>query len=168
VWAVKSKLLFEVSIAVGVNDVISLKEMLEINKNFQVAPEIKLNLAHNTEFYRVSLVADFYHQRDVKINYGKISTYLVSGSNTTKPQVYSIAPLKINETIQITKEFAINPQIRLTDTTSISIGSYTYTKEYQKLHPQIIGHFVAGQWALWEYNTTNGIDDVIGTQLMDH
>ena len=75
------------SMALGVNDVLSLREILDVDKNFQVAPEINLDLSHNIEFYRVSLVADFFHQKNLKFSSGMISAETGSGPDRMKSQV---------------------------------------------------------------------------------
>jgi hypothetical protein len=154
-------------IALGVHRITSIREILDIDKKFQVDPDIKISLQQHTEYYRVSLVADFFHQeKNIKFSYATIRSQLVSSQNAINPQIYSISPQRVDEQVQISKEFGINPQLQLSDVT-ISGVTYTNRKEYVKMHPQIVGHFSAGQTVSWEFMTTNGIDDIIGAQLVE-
>jgi hypothetical protein len=156
------------SITVGINEIFSLKELLDFDQNFKAAPQIRFDIERrDIEYYKVSLVVDFFHVKDIKFSYGKVDVELDSNSDEKKPQVHSIAPLKINEVVQINKEFALNPEVELVDVTTVSIGSYTSRKQYQKVHPLIIGHFHAGNKIKWELRTTEGINDIIGTQLFE-
>jgi hypothetical protein len=63
-------------------------------------------------------------------------------------------------------KYGINPQLQLTDI-SISGASYSHKKEYEKIHPQIVVHYRARQKVSWEFMTTDGIDDITGTQLVE-
>jgi len=123
-----------------VNEIFSIREILDFDKDFQVTPIIKLNLTQNIEFYRVALVADFFHEENCKFNFGTIQIDLISNPNLLGTQIYSISPLRVDEKVQVTKEYALSPELKFIDV-STSIGSYTYKKEYYKLHPQLIGHF---------------------------
>jgi hypothetical protein len=157
------------TIELGIQEIISLREILDVVKEFQVAPGIKLELNHGIEYYRVSLVVDFSHQEDeLRFTRALIEAEMVPSEipYTIKPLVYSIAPQTVEEKIKMSKEFAINPQLQLTDI-SISGAAYTHKKEYIKLHPKIVGHYSAGQNVWWEFNTTDGIDDIKGTQLVE-
>jgi hypothetical protein len=155
-----------VKVELGVNSIISVGEILRQSNDFEVTDDVKVEL-QSFDFYKVSLVSSFSHGNKLKFSSAQIGTNLVSNSSETKPYVYSISPVTVDEKVQITKGFIINPQIQLAEAVNVSGGSFTFEKKYIKLHPQIRGYYAAGQDARWEYLTTEGIDDIIGSQLVE-
>jgi len=157
------------TIEVGINDIVNIRELLEHNPSSQVTDAIKIKISQedNVEFYRVSIVSNFSHGQKLKYDYAVITVKLVSDFNEKGPIVYSVAPLQLNSSTKVTKRFAINPEIKLVEVVKGSIVSFTFEREYQKLHPYVIGHFEAGQAAYWEYKTTEAVDDIVGAQLLE-
>jgi hypothetical protein len=49
------------SITVGINEIFSLRELLDFDLNFKTAPQIRFDIEkRNIEYYRISLVVDFF------------------------------------------------------------------------------------------------------------
>jgi hypothetical protein len=160
----------ESKVSLFISDVINLNKMA---MNLELAPAIDQALTHKVEFYRVSLVADFYPSKNSKFKFGRINVELASHStsqmaaySTASPTIYSIAPLIVNSEAKITTQYAIDPEFKLTEANSVSVGSISQKKEYTKLHPSIIGHFDK-QTASWEFRTTNIMDSIEGVQLLE-
>jgi hypothetical protein len=83
-------------LALGIHGISNLREILQMDSTFKVAPEIKIDLKRNIEYYRVSLVTDFFHRsKDIKITYALLKVQLVSSSDTIKPEIYSISLLRV-------------------------------------------------------------------------
>jgi hypothetical protein len=84
------------SVAIGIHGISNLREILQMDSTFKVAPDIKIDLKRNIEYYRVSLVTDFFHRsKDIKITYALLKVQLVSSSDTIKPEIYSISLLRV-------------------------------------------------------------------------
>jgi hypothetical protein len=155
-------------VCVFVSSVVSLNKK---DVNLHLAPSIEQALTQNVDFYRVSLVADFYPAKNSKFVFAKINVELVSPLTTTysmaSTTTYSIAPLKVDSETKITTKYAIDPEFKLAETASISLGSVTQEKVYRKLHPYIIGHFDGKHTASWEFRTTDTIDNIEGVQFLE-
>jgi hypothetical protein len=72
----------------GIQGITSLREILDIVKDFEVAPEIKIDLKYGIEYYRVSLVGDFFHHtEELRFTYALVEAEMVSSEipNNVRP-----------------------------------------------------------------------------------
>ena len=159
-------------IKIGIVGIYDIREAVEGNptqgQGYKVSDDVMLELKSKFDFYKISLVSDFLHDTDdIKFKYGKITLELDSSPGQIKPYVYSIAPLKVDKTTTVSKKFGVDPSVKLSEIEFNPGISYAYGREYEELHPQIVGHFSAAQDAWWEYFTPQGIDDIRGAQLVE-
>src|SRR5439155_21047849 len=128
-------------------------------------PAIKVALDKKMEFYGITLVADFAPGKNAKFVQAEISVKLESKGSTS--QVYSIAPLRVDEKQKVTKTWGVSPKVELGDVKANPGISYKSQREYEDIHPQIIGYYSVGDKARWEYLTTKGVEEIIGTQVVE-
>ena len=158
---------------IGVRPITNLKEqvgwqdgIIEIN-DFKVEPKI-LRLFKTNDFFKVTLVADFRPKYGQRFTYGMIHVELKNepiDKKEDEPMIYSIAPIKIDDTVKMTKKVGVAPNFKFAN---IEPGfNYISESSYEELHPQIIGHFSSEKWAKWEFRTTNTVKEIVGTQIME-
>lgn len=156
-------------IEAGINGVTSIREIMKVDENFSknLSPEIKVELQKNTEFYKVAVVYSFSHSRKVKFKFGNIRVECESAVNKIEPKVHSINPHRINHKERKNRKFGIGLDLSFIEIINANVGSYTSEREYEFLHPHIVGDFAASCWATWDYQLTPAIDDIIGAQLIE-
>ena len=110
---VKAMLAEPATLGLGVRDIVSLREMMKVEPELKPDPAIKVSLDKKMEFYRITLVADFAPGKNAKFVQAEISVKLESKGSAS--QVYSIAPLRVDEKQKVTKTWGVSPKVELGD-----------------------------------------------------
>lgn len=150
-------------IELGVKSKINLKDFLSLEELAKIDPKIQA-LLNDYNFYKVTLVADFAPMPGLKFKYGMVHLDF-RGSPDPRPIIYSIAPLNIKDSVKRTTRFGVAPDLKFIN---IKPGiNYLSESSYIEMHPRIIGHYSSESWARWEYRTTDTINEIVGTQIME-
>lgn len=149
----------ETVIEVGVQRKINMKPLRNVDREIQ-------QLFNECDFFKVTLVAHFSPRRNLKFVSGTLQITLRNSANG-QAIIYSIAPLRVDDTRKRTKRFGVAPDLKLFDI-ELNPGIERISEtSYEEIHPQIIGYFAAGSWAAWEYRTTEITREIVGTQIME-